>query len=68
MAEAEGITAEAVLQPIADTAAVVIVDTQVADLVVTQAVDRQYAMAVVELELPLVTPRVEHLVVVHPTP
>ena len=68
MVEAEGITAEAVSQPIADTVVVDRADMQVADLVATQVVDRQYATAVVELELPRVTPRVEHLVVVHPTP
>jgi hypothetical protein len=68
MVAAEGITAEAVSQPIVDTAVVDLADTQVVDLMDTQAVHRQYATAVVELEPPRVTPRVEHLVAEHPTP
>src|SRR5580698_9303253 len=50
MAGAEGITVEAVSQPIVDTAVVDLADTQAVDLVATQVADRQYATAVVELE------------------
>ena len=65
---AEGITAEAVSQPIADTQVADLADTRVVDLVDTQAVHREYATAVVELEPPRVTPMAQHLVVVHSIP
>ena len=68
--EAEGITAEAVSQPIADTEAEAIADMQAEPIVDMrgvrivdmQVVDRRYAPAVVELEPLPVTP-----MVVHPT-
>ena len=66
--EAEGITAEAVSQPIADTEAEAvadmpaepIVDTEAELIVDTQGVDRRYAPVVVELEPLPVTPMAEH--------
>ena len=58
--EAEGITAEAVSQRIADTGAEAVADMQAEAIVDTQGVDRRYAPVVVELEPLPVTPMAEH--------